>query len=287
MADKDDLNEKLDEIDKKFDVISIRKHYKARLLSRINKGEIGLISELEALERLEKGDLPGVEGQKKPEQETNPESPASDPEEDFGIPQKLRIPRRPYTMSAAARKQREDAANTPAKSKAMEGNRNAWKTGEYAKGFIRQIFRPCKSTCPQFPCAMVDDGETEPGASCLDKVQVVKNIQAIQTAIVTGDLTDYKDLASVRIAGLSEVLGMLIEDVTGENTILKSEIFNKEGVLLGHKIVSHPSLLPMIKLAEQLEMTPSQFLATPLIQKKNQAEEKVADALSTIMAQGN
>jgi hypothetical protein len=60
MADKRELEEKLDEIDKKFDPESIRKHYKARLLSRINKGEIGLLDDLAKLEELEKGKIPGV-----------------------------------------------------------------------------------------------------------------------------------------------------------------------------------------------------------------------------------
>jgi hypothetical protein len=68
---------------------------------------------------------------------------------EYGIPSHLRIPRRPYTMTEAARKQREKAANSPKKSESMKGNRNAWKTGEFAQGLIRQIFRPCKSTFPR------------------------------------------------------------------------------------------------------------------------------------------
>ena len=41
----------------KFDVSSIRKHYKIKLLARINKGEIGLLPELEQLEKLS-GEMP-------------------------------------------------------------------------------------------------------------------------------------------------------------------------------------------------------------------------------------
>lgn len=46
MAGKDDIEKKLDEVDKRLNADSIRKHYKVRLLARINKGESGLLETL-------------------------------------------------------------------------------------------------------------------------------------------------------------------------------------------------------------------------------------------------
>jgi len=57
---------------------------------------------------------------------------------------------------------------SPAKAEAMQGNRNAFRHGMYARSFIAKM-RPCKSTCARFPCELVEEGQTEPGEDCLSK----------------------------------------------------------------------------------------------------------------------
>jgi hypothetical protein len=94
----------------------------------------------------------------------NPTAPAE--EEEVGIPHRLR--ERHYTMSAEALEQRRKVTRSPAKAEAMQGNRNAFRHGMYARSFIAKM-RPCKSTCARFPCELVEEGQTEPGEDCLSK----------------------------------------------------------------------------------------------------------------------
>ena len=73
----------------------------------------------------------------------NPTAPAAE-EEEVGIPHRLRVKCR-YTMSAEALEQRRKVTRSPAKAEAMQGNRNAFRHGMYARSFIAKM-RPCKST---------------------------------------------------------------------------------------------------------------------------------------------
>jgi hypothetical protein len=282
MADKRELEEKLDEIDRKFDSESIRKHYKARLLARINKGEIGLLDELAKLEELEKGKIPGApdpSGEDDSEEVTELDWAATE----SGIPRKMRI-KRNYTMSEAARQQRGKAANSPKKSESMQGNRNAWKTGEHAQGFIRQVFRPCKSTCPKFPCSLMSGGETEPGDLCIDKEEFARALGSIETAVKNGNLDDFKELAAVRMAGGMEVLKRMIFDILEDGNTVKSAKWDKNGVFLGWELKNHPVLPFLPKMFEALNLSPQEFMITPLVIKKTKTEDKKAKTLADIFS---
>lgn len=276
MAEKDkqfsdeELDKKLDELDKQLNSDRLRKLLKAKILQRINKGEVELLSYLDRLEiaEMKLGEKPDTDKSEG---------------DDYGIPENLRIKRRPYTLTKEAIEQRQNAARSPKKAEAMEGNNNAWKHGQYAQTFLKQVFSPCLSTCEDYPCSLVADGKTAPGDFCLDKVELAESLRALSKAIQKGDLTEWKDLAAVRLGGLDTVLKMLIEDVTNENTVVKSELFGKDGQHLGYKIVPHPSLNYIAELARTLGYSFEQFLATPLILKKTESEAKAADSLATMM----
>ena len=272
MAEKD-VQDKLSEIDKKFDVSSIRKHYKIKLLARINKGEIGLLPELEQLEKLERGEMPSPNSAIR--------HPQSAIEDDYGIPENLRVKRRLYTMTPEALDQRRKASKSKNKSAGMRANKNAWKTGEHVKGFIRQIFRPCMSTCENFKtCAVIANGETEPGDLCLDKVQFLRTLNAIDTALQTKKLDDLNSIMALRIAGGLEVLERLQRDILEDGTVVKSEKWDKEGALLGYELKNHPALPFLAKLMETLNTTPQDMMVTPMAVKKMKTEEKKAKGLA-------
>ena len=204
-------------------------------------------------------------------------------DEKFGIPEELRIPRRPYTMSQAALEQRKRASTSQAHADAMKGNQNAWKTGEHAQGFIRQIFRPCKSTCTQYPCKLIEEGNTEPGEACLDKEEFMRSLSAMQKAVKEGKAEDIKDLAALRISGVWEVVRMLTEDVLTDNTIVKSQKLNKDGDVIGFEVKPHPSLLALGKLVEVSGLTAPEWMVTPRQIAKNDTDEKANETLATLM----
>ena len=158
-AEEQELDRKLTELDKKVTPSFIRKRLKLALLKKADAGDITAINDLKELEALESSPdaAPSASPARPAPSSAMEGAGASD---DSGIPEKLLIRPRKYTMSEAAIKQRQTAANSPEKSKVMQGNANAWKTGEFAKSRITQIFRPCLSTCPNYPCELIDEGET-------------------------------------------------------------------------------------------------------------------------------
>jgi hypothetical protein len=197
---------------------------------------------------------------------------------------KLSVRTRAYNMSAAALRQRQAAAKSPEKAKAMIGNANAYKTGAFARNRIRQFFRPCKSTCPQFPCELIADGETEPGSVCLDKKNLVQSIQAVMKAMNNGDMTDLRELVAVQIGHGMEVLQNLADDINTYGVKHLSEKIDKEGNVIGQELKLNPSLLPYAKLLEVLNTTPQHYNLTDQAREKTKSDKEIVETLADRMS---
>lgn len=208
--------------------------------------------------------------------------------DEIGLPERLRV-KRYYTMTPDALKQRKKARSSPKRIPALreglKGNRNAWKHGKYAQTVLRRIFRPCLSTCSQYPCSLVSNGETEPGENCIDKTELALNIQALTKAL-SGDLTDMKDIISVRLASTLDIIGQLQEDIARDGTMIKSEKWGKDGQLLGHEIKPHPSFLALQELSRITNISLSDFMLTPKSLVKQEEDEAglktIADLMSNV-----
>lgn len=273
MAGKKDAADKKEDID----TATLLRFAKKSLINSVNAGEPAPVQDLERIVDLEE----------RLKKLTNPAPPAEPPDDhrddEHGIPDRLRIRRR-YSMTSAAKDQRKRAANSKKKSESMKGNKNAWKTGEFAQGLLRRAFRPCLSTCPHYPCGLVSGGQSEPGEMCLDKVRFARSLEAVQTAIRSGRLEDLKDLAAVKLAGAMEVVDRLIGDILEDGTLIKSEKFDKMGGVIGHEIVPHPSLFSLHKLFQSLGLSLDQFMITPLAVSKQKIEGKKAKTLADLMS---
>jgi hypothetical protein len=202
--------------------------------------------------------------------------------ESVGIPSDLRVKRR-YTMSPEAPAQRKAASNSPAKAPAMEGNRNGWKHGHFAKNFINKL-KPCLSTCPSYPCSLVENGEVEPGYDCLDKADIISFFRSIHVAVQDKNYESFNDLASLQIANTIKVVEMLVEDVIRDGTVVKRERYDKDGRLSTVEYVPHPSLLALTKLVADLGLNPAEFLITPRSLKRADSEESTANTLAEMMS---
>jgi hypothetical protein len=283
MADKD-IDKKLDEIDKKYNVASMRKHYKARLLVRINKGEVGLIDELEQLERLEAGELPT-----KPPADKSKEDKDDADDNEVGVPEKLRF-KRSYTLTESALAARRNNSKKSTGPKTEKGKKassmNSWKHGLFAQGYIMNKVKPCKSTCPQYPCELVQDNTTKPGGECLDKAAVIQFYSAICEAVQNKKYDDFNQLAALTIANQINVLHTLMEDIQRDGTMLKKEKHDKDGHYLGYEVVPHPSLLSLIKLSDSLGITSNEMMITPKALSKQEDDDEgmktIADLMSSI-----
>jgi hypothetical protein len=284
--DEKDIDKKLDDIDKKYNVASIRKHYKARLLARINKGEVGLTDEPEKLERLEAGVLPSQSKEKPADPEAKDDKNES---KEVGVPERLRF-KRSYTLTEAALEQRKAASKKSTGPNTEEGKRicanNAWKHGQFARGYILHRVKPCKSTCPQYPCDLVKDNSTQPGGECLDKAAVIQYFSAICEAVKNKQYDDFNELAALTIANQIHVLHTLMEDIQREGRVLKKDKHDKEGKYLGYEVVPHPSLLSLIKLSDSLGITANEMMVTPKAIAKQTDEDEgiktIADLMSRI-----
>ena len=210
-----------------------------------------------------------------------PETPAdSDHEKEIGIPADLRVKRR-YTMSPEALAQRQAAGNSPNKSEGMKGNRNGWKHGSYVTNFINKL-KPCKSTCPQYPCSLVEEEGIEPGDDCLDKVEVVQFFRAVNDAIKNKKFDDFNELAALQISNTLKVVDMLIEDIISHGTVVKRKKYDAQGNLI-IEYVTHPSLLALPKLIADLGLNPAEFLITPRAKSKADDEKDAGKTIGDAM----
>lgn len=217
----------------------------------------------------------------------NDEGADSQEEEEIGVPETLKFKRR-YTMSPEAMAQRKAAANSPAKAEAMKGNRNNWKHGLYAQGFVRTFLKPCKSTCGDYPCDLIEDGRTAPGGECLDKEQVIQTFEAIMRALSDEDkktrFEALHEIMALHVGGSMQVVRNLLEDVLRDGTILKKNKYSKDGAYLGYEVVPHPSLLTLPKLIDALGLSLSELNVTPKAQSKIEDDEKAAETLASMLS---
>jgi len=299
--DETTLDKQLAEFDQKVTPAYLLKLHKVKLAKKINAGETGLFEEFRKLKELE--DLvaklsPGAALPASSPQPASPDSaageagvssdetaPGEDPDPDRrALLKKFAVPSRAYHMSEAALAQRRAATKSPNKAEAMKGNSNAWKTGEYARSTIRQFIRPCLSTCPQFPCELIEDGETAPGSECLDKKNVVKGIMAIVKAMEKKDMTDFREIVAVQIAHGMEVLRLLADDIMTNGVKSISKKIDKDGNVIGHELKPNPALLPYPKLLEVLNVRPDDFMITDKAIEKQKGDEALVETITDKMS---
>ncbi len=268
----DGKEDNLDSQSAKFDADYMAKAYRVSIARKIASGDKGLGPDIEYLRELDA---------RQKAQSSNPEivNPKSPIEEEVGIPSDLRIPRR-YTMSDAARKARSKGGQARAK-KCPNPN---WKHGRYARSAIAKI-KPCKTTCGDYPCALIEEGKVEPGETCLDMVSLVETYQAFYTAIKDGKYEDYMEITALSIAQAQTVLNMLLEDIIRDNSIVKSQKIDKDGNVIGYEIKAHPSLLVLPKLIDGLGMTPQESMITPRQIAKNTTKKKGYETLAEYLSQ--
>ncbi len=209
----------------------------------------------------------------------------SAPPEEAGIPERNRI-KRPYTLSPAAIEQRRRAAQNSTGPKTEEGKKrtrmNAWKDGSYARTRIIGLGKPCKSTCPKFPCDLVEEGRCSPGGDCLDKEHLLQATLAIERALIDQDTTDLNEMVTFELAETLQLIRDLRRAVLDDGVIIKSDKFGSDGTIIGYDIKEHPALAALPKLVKAFGLTLPDFNLTPAAQAKVKTDEEVAKTLSDV-----
>lgn len=213
-------------------------------------------------------------------------------EEDYGIPEGFKVKRRQYTFSLKALEQRREAAKNSTGPKSAEGKKissqNAWLHGVYAQSFIRKYKKPCKSTCPEYPCKLIEDGKTQPGEECLDKEHVYEAWNAIMKAVVEKKFDDFNALAALDTSNNIQILRKLQEAILEDGVVLKHDKIDKDGNTIGKELRQHPALIALQKMTETLGFTPRDLMITPKeIEKAGRDEEGLKTAADLMSLVGN
>lgn len=238
------------------------------LRRRIDSGEPGLLSEYEQLLKEIADDAP-------------------DP-----IFERLCVKKRKYTLSEAAIEQRRQAGYTSPGPSTPEGKAaskmNAWKHGLHARTRILSLGKPCKSTCHQYPCSLVDDGATKPGQQCLDKEYMLSCVDAMSRALNSGDLNDLKDVVSLQLGQSLQVIDELQGSILEHGVYMKDEKMDKNGKVIGYALKPNPSLLALANLLKAVGVTLPDFMITPAaIETKKSADTAAATIADIFRNAGN
>jgi hypothetical protein len=208
--------------------------------------------------------------------------PASGVVEQTGIDDNLRI-RRKYTMSEAALFARRQNAKKSTGPRTPEGkkrvSRNNWKHGRFASTRILGLSKPCKSTCPKYPCSLVIEGKTEPGGECLDKQHIVEACMAIEQALLNNNPDDFYELAVFELAESMQVIRELRRAILEDGAVIKYERYDKEGKVVGHDVKPHPALLALPKILADFGLTLPDFRLTP---KEVNRSKDLGEAAKTV-----
>jgi hypothetical protein len=249
------------------DLISVAEQID-ELKHRINAGESGLANRLDVLLRL------------RSKLETDPE-PDEDP-----LLARLSVKTRKYTMTPAALEARRNNAQKSTGPTTAEGkdtsSRNAWKHGLHSRNRVLGFGKPCRKTCPHYPCRLVNDGDTAPGKDCLDKEYLAETMHAISKALETGDLADLKSVVTLQLGQSLQVIDELQASILQYGVYMKSEKINKDGEVIGYELKPNPSLLPLSNLLKAAGVTLPEFMATPKEINRDKSDREAVETVADI-----
>lgn len=208
-----------------------------------------------------------------------------EPDEDPILAQ-LSVKTRKYTMTPAALEARRQNAQKSTGPTTPEGkdvsSRNAWKHGLHSRNRVLGFGKPCRTTCPHYPCRLVDDGDTAPGKDCLDKEYLAETMNAISAALEKGDLDQLKGVVTLQLGQSLQVIDELQASILQYGVYMKSEKKNKEGVVIGYELKPNPSLLPLSNLLKAAGVTLPEFMATPAAFQRKKSDDDTKETLSDL-----
>jgi hypothetical protein len=196
--------------------------------------------------------------------------------------------KRSYTMTEAARAQRQAAAAMSTGPTTLAGkaasSKNAWKHGKFAQSRILGLGKPCKSTCPDFPCSLVEEGRCTPGADCLDKEHLIEACLAIERALKEQDFGNFHDLMVMELGETLQVVRELRASILEHGAVMESAHFDKEGKVIGYELKPHPSLLALPNLMKNLGISFTDFMMTPAAVERKKSGQEAAETLADILS---
>lgn len=177
-------------------------------------------------------------------------------------------------------------------------SRNAWKHGLTSKihtahfnnglaPLLGAMGKPCRTTCPKYPCSLVEDGEVKPGDTCLDKTTYVQAFTALIDAVQNQSMDGIHGMMAAEIASTLQMLHELKAQVTELGPMIGIPMINNDGQVITRKDgsevigkwVPNPGWPIVLKTLEVLGINLPEMLATPQAQAKAKTAESATDAM--------
>lgn len=206
-------------------------------------------------------------------------------------------------LSPAEKQQRRDAAQLSTGPISEEGkaisSRNNWKTGEYSqitkaseweRMMLMTSAKPCKSTCTQYPCTLVDSGATKPGGNCLDKEIFVQAFDAIMVTLQSGDIQYSHGLLAGNVAQALDLLAQLRQNIAEAGALVLQPFITKDGTVIEHKgelvgkWVPNPVISHYTKLLDTLGISLPELMTTPRAMLAKADDGDGADDIDDLMS---
>ena len=209
-------------------------------------------------------------------------------------------------LSEAQLRQRREAAQHSTGPKTEEGkarvSRNGWKHGltsavhklHFDNGLnslLGVVGKPCLSTCPKYPCPLVQDEITRPGGSCLDKQVYVQAFASIIDAIEGGSMDGMHGLMASEMASTVQMLHDLRATIADQGLVIGIPMIDSEGNVVTRqdgsevmgKYLPNPGVALIAKLQEILGISLPEALVTPKSQAQAKTDKETTDAVQTLM----
>ena len=212
------------------------------------------------------------------------------------FPERLKVQPVRHPRSPAQIKQARENLERINKEKLQTGPRtpkgkatsakNALRHGHYAQSLM-SLFKPCFSTCPEYPCSLVEEGQTKPGDHCLEKQHFVEILNAVEKAMRYKNMDDLNDVVALEIASNIDMIRRLKEQILHIGPLVKSsktvETCSKDGdsTSIEHiEYKANPALNVISKLIADMGLTLGDAMLTPRELARHKIDEKAVETLS-------
>ncbi|MBB5885477.1 hypothetical protein DYQ93_11390 [Xanthomonas sp. LMG 8992] len=209
-------------------------------------------------------------------------------------------------LSERQLQQRREAAAKSTGPRTEEGkarsSRNAWKHGLSSainrahfdnglQSLLGAMGKPCQTTCPKYPCALVQDEITAPGGSCMDKQVYVQAFGSIIDALENKSLAGVGAMMASEIAAALQMLHDLRASIATQGHVIGipmvdgdgNVITRRDGTEVIGKYIANPGYPMMLKTLEVLGINLPELLVTHQSQARAKVETEKVDAMQTML----
>lgn len=264
---KEDSEDKEDQ----EELVHFRDKYAEQLRKRVDSGEILTAAELDFIQGATQAEGDIFPGRLKVQPIKYPRSPAQ-------------IAQARANLERINREKLQTGPRTPeGKDKSR---RNAIRHGLYAQSLM-SLFKPCFTTCPDYPCSLVQEDQTRPGDNCLEKQHFVEVLDAVEKAMRNKEMGALNDIIALEIASSIDMIRRLKEQVLHIGPLVKSsktiETSSKNGdsSTIEHiEYKANPALAVLSKLIGDMGLTLADAMITPRELARHKIDEKAVETIT-------